>query len=75
MHKTKIPSDAVTSLGKGKTSYKSIIASAFRKINAYFLGDEDTEEYGTVGDHLVFYGAIGFNVIVSIYIIYRLLTF
>lgn len=74
MYKIKTPSHAVTSLGKCKTSYRNIIASVFKKINVYFLEDEETGECGSLSDHLIFYGALGFHAIVGVYCIYKLFT-
>jgi len=46
-----------------------------KKINSFFLYDEETGERGTLSDHIVFYMMLSAGIIGMIIYTYKLITF
>lgn len=74
LKKIKIPLDVATSKRDILPKVKSIIAKAFRKINCFFLEDEEDGERAPLKDHLFYYGLIVLNVGAGIFFAYELMT-
>jgi len=54
-------------------SLMSIISNIFRKLNTHFLHDED--EAAPISDYLWFYGFNGGCIVLSIFMLFKILTF
>lgn len=75
MEQIKRPHDAATSQGLTKTLHNNIISRTVRKINCCFLEDEYTGERAPLSDHVIFYGALSFILVVGACFVYSLITF
>lgn len=75
MEQIKYPYDAATSQGNVKNFRGNIIARMLKKINCCFLEDEETGERAPASDHFIFYGALGFILVVGVYFAYKLIVF
>lgn len=46
-----------------------------KKLNSYFLYDEETGEIATLSDHIIFYGMLATGLVGLVYFTYKVITF
>jgi len=69
----RIPQSVPALQGKKKINCIDIVSNLFKKMNVYFIHDED--EQATVGEYVIFYGFHGMCLLLTFIFLIKIITF